>query len=57
MKKVLDAADRGRIAVETQYKYSNERSIDAPLLQNVVESMVNNKMNPINSIYQSSVKL
>jgi hypothetical protein len=56
MKKVLEAADKGRIAVETHYKYSNERSIDAPLLQNVVESMVNNKMNPINSIYQSSVK-
>ena len=56
MKKVLEAADKGRIAVETHYKYSNERSIDAPLLQNVVESRVSNKMNPINSIYQSSVK-
>ena len=53
MKKVLEAADKGRIAVETHYKYSNERSIDAPLLQNVVESMVNNKMKPIKASIQS----
>lgn len=53
MKKVMEAVNKGRLADDTHYKYSNERSIDAPLLNNVVESMVNKKMNPIKASIQS----
>ena len=53
MKKAMEAVNKGRLADDTYCKYSGERSFDAPLLQNVVESMVNNKMKPIKASIQS----
>jgi len=53
MKKVMEAVDKGRTADDTLYKYSNERSADTPLLRNVVETMVNKKMNTIKASAQS----
>ncbi len=53
MKKAMEAVNKGRLADDTYCKYSGERSLDAPLLQNVVESMVNNKMKPIKASIQS----
>ena len=53
MKKAMEAVNKGRLADDTYCKYSSERSLDTPLLQNVVESMVNNKMKPIKASIQS----
>jgi hypothetical protein len=52
MKKVMEAVDKGRTADDTLYKYSNERSANTPLLRNVVETMVNKKMNTIKASVQ-----
>ena len=53
MKKVMEAVDKGRTADDTLYKYSKERSADTPLLRNVVETVVNKKMNTIKASVQS----